>query len=344
MDGKGKLDLNLQHHDIDHDVQPATVIAPVLELDPNCYPGGIAVWGALPAIYDTTRVVLVDEGVHVHARKELGGKKEIDQTYSIVRVKLARPDRQVDTFEINGTDASYYNIGAILKFKLKYLRCPECRNVHSDRDWYAVNYHQQHTCEKCGVQFEDSEPSISNPVLFLKELCGDVLQDRPIIDPVERILHADQSKYRWGMQLWGSNPAVIWTSSKLEEGGVHFHGFYRDQEIPTVDETYGILYLDGIQLDPEMVRHLMAQQALPFLTAYLCALTCPKCQNPHFDKFDKAVHPHESHVCEHCGLEFSSPPEMPMAVSNPMVKLVDQFYARFYQLYPGEALPNVRRV
>jgi hypothetical protein len=81
--------------------------------------------------------------------------------------------------------------------------------------------------------------------MLLKELCGDVLQERAIVDPVDRRIPVRQARFPGGVQLWGSNPAIIWTSPKLEEGGIHFHGFNRRTLQPTVDETFGRLDVDG---------------------------------------------------------------------------------------------------
>lgn len=44
------------------------------------FPGGLALWGAVPPVYDTTEGPL-DKGVHIHARKKVGGEKVIDRTY-----------------------------------------------------------------------------------------------------------------------------------------------------------------------------------------------------------------------------------------------------------------------
>src|SRR5438552_14337175 len=40
----------------------------VFALDLDIYRGPVALWGAVPAIYDTTRLP-VDRGIHLHARK-----------------------------------------------------------------------------------------------------------------------------------------------------------------------------------------------------------------------------------------------------------------------------------
>src|SRR5260370_81441 len=53
----------------------------VFELDLDIYRGPVALWGAVPAVYDTTRLE-VDRGIHLHARKSAHDKKEIDATFS----------------------------------------------------------------------------------------------------------------------------------------------------------------------------------------------------------------------------------------------------------------------
>jgi hypothetical protein len=171
--------------------------------------------------------------------------------------------------------------------------------------------------------------------MLLKELCGDVLQDRPINDPVQRRIPVRQARFPGGIQLWGSNPAIIWTSPKLEEGGIHFHGFNRRTTQPTVDETFGRLDIDGVHIDPEALRYLMAQQVLPDLIPRLTTLTCPHCESPHLDKSDEAIDPHDAHICEHCQTHFNSTTP---CVSNPVVGMIPGFYKAFQQLFPNVVL------
>jgi len=261
-----------------------------------------------------------------------GGKKSIDETFETVHVQLTHRQGRPETFTITGSDASSYNISTILKKQVTYLRCPQCQSVHSDRESFAVVYHQHHRCYHCGYVFESDSPCISNPVMLLKELCGDVLQDREIRDPVNRKVMTKQSKWPGGMQIWGSNPAILWTSSKLEEGGVHFHGFLQRTMTPSADETFGVVSIDSISLDPEMVRYLMAQQALPYLQQYLCTIDCPHCGSLHFDTLDEAVIPHTIHRCTACKQSFSSPNNQP-AVSNPSLRIREMLYANYQQLH-----------
>ena len=56
-----------------------------LDLDLDVYRGGVALWGAVPAIYDTT-CNQMDRGIHVHARTDRTGGKVIDQTFGGVTI------------------------------------------------------------------------------------------------------------------------------------------------------------------------------------------------------------------------------------------------------------------
>ena len=76
----------------------------------------------------------------------------------------------------------------------------------------------------------------------------------------EKTLDIKQSEYPGGLQIWGSNPAFLWTSEKHEEEGIHIHAFKKEGQIePDEDDTFREFTIDGIKLDPLMVRVLMAQ-------------------------------------------------------------------------------------
>ena len=67
----------------------------VLELDANAHAGGIALWGAVEAVYDTSSMP-PRIGIHVHARPTKGGQKEVDDALrSTVVVALSSTERAV---------------------------------------------------------------------------------------------------------------------------------------------------------------------------------------------------------------------------------------------------------
>jgi transposase-like protein len=303
----------------------------VLDLSPAEYPGGIAMWGALPAVYNTS--IAPDEfGVHVHARLKVGGKKSLDETFDLVRVQLPDLQGEQQFFTVNGDAAARYNIATILGVELTDLQCPSCHIVHSDNDFNLVHPHEHHICEACGTTWSSGAPTVSNPVMLLKKMCGDDQQYRTIIDPVGRTINQPQSRFPGGVQIWGSNPAIVWTSPKPEEGGLHFHAFKTRKIMPDVDETYGTVTLDGLFLDAEQVRYIMAQRMLEFLQGRIVALSCPHCCRPHFDRLQYSVTPHALHRCEHCDFDFNSPSETPLCVSNPVIAMLDRLQQAWHDV------------
>jgi hypothetical protein len=166
-------------------------------------------------------------------------------------------------------------------------------------------------CQACGRQFNDSEKSISNPVALLKRVHCDV---QPIRAPRE--LDIKQTSFPGGMQIWASNPALVWTSASAEEAGLHIH-LYDSKGNIVVDDTFDRVAVDGIGLNEAHVQHFMAQQALPHLSEKVVSLMCPHCDNPHFDTGDLAFFPHVEHTCEQCSEKFLSRGRRKLVVSNP---------------------------
>ncbi len=78
----------------------------VLALDADDYEGGIALWGAVPPVYDTTRRPL-DRGIHVHARKKAAKAKDMDRTYRSVRLYSAKAKLPPEGVVISELDAIY---------------------------------------------------------------------------------------------------------------------------------------------------------------------------------------------------------------------------------------------
>ena len=82
------------------------------------------------------------------------------------------------------------------------------------------------------------------------------------VAPAAKTLDIKQSEYPGGIQIWGSNPAFLWTGFKHEEEGIHVHAFLEGQAEPELDDTFREVTIDGIQLDPVIVRILMAQNVI----------------------------------------------------------------------------------
>ena len=140
-------------------------VAPVREhetlvLDIGEYGGGVALWGAVPAVYDTTRQPL-DRGIHVHARRVPGGVKEIDSTYRAVCLTDRTGKVLPGTFTVSELDAIYYMVTSIFGYRMKHVACPSCEYAHLDKDWFSVHPHRRHLCAGCGRYFKDSEAAMA---------------------------------------------------------------------------------------------------------------------------------------------------------------------------------------
>lgn len=289
----------------------------ILDLDPMKYAGGIALWGAVPAVFSTAQHDFDDLGVHVHARRQPRKKKLIDQTYKLVIARVQDANGAKKAVEVRAEDAIAYMVSSIFQHELKYIECTHCRKPHLDRDWFSVTRHQNHLCYGCGKTFRDVDRGIGNPLMGLKTFCGDKQVNRRTV-PANRSLNVNQQDFPLGIEIWGSHEAILWTSSASEESGIHFHGYTNNFVVPSVDETFDDVTINGIRLDNQQIRVLMAQKTLPHLSGRVVCLVCPGCDTPHFDEGANAYTPHIVHSCS-CGAEFEHAGRLKKVVSNPAV-------------------------
>lgn len=290
----------------------------ILELDLDQYRGGVALWGAIPPVYDTTRLPL-DFGIHVHARKKAGGHKEIDSTYRGVRLRGRKlPSNGLLISEL---DAVYYMVSSVFGFDTRQVRCTLCGYPHLDKDWFSIHPHRRHLCAGCGRNFRDSITGIGNPIRETQEISG--------LFPwkakkVSRPLSLRQSDYPGGIQIWGSNPAIIWSSKKPEEEGIHVHAYIRDGELPDLDETFSSVEIDGVKLNPVMVRTLMAQNSLPHLENRVVSLRCDSCGALEFNAGEDAFTPVVGRTCSNCAGRLSGPTRLRRTIGNPLIATLER--------------------
>jgi hypothetical protein len=284
----------------------------ILDLNLDKYLGGVALWGAVPAVYDTTRLEM-DRGIHVHARHEPGQEKEIDWTRRAVRLKGSRLPK--DGVLVHEIDAIYYMVTSIFGYPMRHVTCAHCGWPHLDKDWFSVHSHQRHLCAGCGKHFRDSVTGIGNPIVGVRLACG-AREHQTALS--RKKLNIRQTDYPGGMQIWGSNPAFLWTSSLAEAEGIHVHAFVDGQKDPELDETYGEVIIDGVRLDPEMVRVLMAQNVMPSLKGRVRSIDCPACHWPQFATCEAAFTPMATQTCSICAHQFSAPGRLRKMVANPI--------------------------
>ncbi|KTD45549.1 hypothetical protein Lrub_2346 [Legionella rubrilucens] len=283
-----------------------------LSINLDEYPGGVAAWGALPAVFDSYNQGF-DRGVHLHARLTDPGKKQIDQSFA--EVEVGWQDKRLLLTE---ESAVHFTLSSIFDFPILSLDCSHCGRELLDTGMAAVIPSFDHYCRYCGQLTQSEQRCAVNPILRFKQHLGDGQVKRPVIIPSRQII-LDADRYPGGFQIWGSNPSILWTAQRQEESAIHVHA-YDHQGKRIVDNTYGDVWVMGQLLDIEMVRVLQIQQALPSLQGYLKSYHCPRCNHPHFDQALLAVIPHQEHACDQCQTVFSTP----RAISNPALALLKQ--------------------
>lgn len=297
-------------------------VSDILELNLDQYPGGVALWGAVPPIYDTTRLPL-DFGIHVHARQDLDGDKLIDRTHRAVR--LRGHQLASDRLLISETDAVYYMVSSVFGFETRDVRCTSCGYPHLDKDWFSVHPHRRHLCAGCGKNFRDTTLGIGNPIRAIQE-SSKLLPKRPIRST--KTLSLRQRDYPGGIQIWGSNPAIIWSSEKPEEEGIHVHAYKREGQLADPDDTFAAVEIDNVKLDSSMVRTLMAQNSLPHLQSRVVPLTCDRCDEMEFHAGDKAFTPLVGRTCSTCGGHLNGPSRLRRTIGNPLIATLEQLAPR----------------
>lgn len=304
----GRRAAKCRHADI-----PPIMPNQILDLDVDAFRGGVAMWGAVAPIYDTAETA-AEQGVHVHARRLPGGSKDIDATFRCVRA-VRRQRKQAREIIISELEAVYYMVSSVFGFAMKRVDCTFCGFPHLDKDWFSVHPHRRHLCAGCGKHFRDTERSIGNPIAAV---CA-TFPGRHAVKPAKKVIEIDQSEYPGGIQIWGSNPALLWTARRSEEEGIHLHVIDRDGCSTVIDETYSRVTIDGVALDDVMIRTFMAQSALPHIAGRVVGVSCANCHRPHFDTGEHAFTPHTEHCCAGCGSTFRSSGRVRKTVGNPTI-------------------------
>ncbi len=295
------------------DHQPSTA-GRSIEFDPSDYPGGVALWGSVAPVFDTTPLS-ERSGVHVHARKNATGKKDIDSTYDIVKFSYRRDLIEDGHATIDGGVAVAYYIARFVGNDVECLFCTYCGNPHADTDIYAVNPHRKHLCHACGKFFSAESRGVSNPLALLAKHRGADACQSPSLSV--KTLDVAQGDYPGGIQIWASNPAIVWLADRPEESGIHVHAYGADGR-RLEDDTFGSVAIDGIPLEIEEVAYLMAQRSMPSLLGKVTTVVCRNCKADIFDKGREAFEPRREHKCE-CG-ELTILEPRALFVSNPLIR------------------------
>lgn len=290
----------------------------MIDIDVGDYRGGVGLWGAVPPVYDTTSLD-GDRGIHVHARKSVADEKQIDQTFKAVRIKgIGLPHEGILVSEI---DAIYYMVSSVFGYEMKEIKCNYCGYLHLDQDWFSVRPHRRHLCAACGKYFRDADVAIGNPICSLRRALN-VQESVPV--PSKNTIRISQKEFLGGIQIWGSNPAFVWTRANREMAGIHVHAFRTAGEKPTIDDTFSEVVVDDVPLNVEMVRLLMAQETLPSLHDRVDSADCPSCGHAHLSEGELSYTPVALHTCARCGIRFPTKGRFRKVVLNPMKRILDR--------------------
>lgn len=281
-----------------------------LTLDPNDYQGGIALWGAIPAVFDT-RQEGYDRGIHVHARHKNSRKKAIDKTFSTVLVKTHDQFIMIDE-----QSAIAFAMSALFGISMIALRCQYCENWLLDKNLSAILPRTSHHCEHCQAITLTNNPCVANPLAAIKNTMGDFESIRPTHEP-DRSINLDHGCFNGGIQLWGTNPSIIWTADRLEETGIHVHAYNSDGK-RIIDNTYSQVVMFGTQINNNMVRLMQVQQAIPEITPYLGCIACPRCDTWVFHRDEAAAIPSTLHACTNCQHQWQTE----AVISNPVFRIL----------------------
>lgn len=292
-------------------IQPSEAVA----VNPHEFQGGVAIWGAVPPVYDTTRLP-IDRGIHVHARRTAKGMKVLDRTFRRVEIQCGG-----ETHAVSELDAIYFMVSSVFGLPLRSIACTRCGYPHLDKDWFSVHPHKTHLCAGCGRTFRDTAIAVGNPVARLRQMeCAKATKPRR----ARKKIRISQADYPGGIRVWGSNPAILWTSERRQESGIHVHA-HKDVGGPrAIDDTYAEVFLDGIRLDERQVRLRMAQAALPHMADRIKSVRCEACGDEAFDDGADACTPRVDRSCGRCGRALRIRGRLRKVVTNPMVGIIKQ--------------------
>lgn len=265
-----------------------------LVLDPNAFPGGIAIWGGVPPIVCTTPHYVNELGIHVHARKRRGAEKDIDQSFD--SVVFLGPDSNAPV-SIDETAAVGFMIAQVLGVQMVDLECIECGHLIFEGRGAACYPKTTHRCQNCEAESYTRSPVVANPLIRLRKRYSSNV-DPPVIR-VNRKFDKVPKDFPGGLQIWGSNQAIVWTAQRSEEEGLHIHWYDENGGIID-DDTYGSVCISGKDLDVTAARLWMAQKEVPELLPHVGRVNCSRCGAPICSKDVAARRPSVSHLCSIC--------------------------------------------
>lgn len=188
--------------------------------------------------------------IHVHVRQEVAGEKVTDGDFEALIIRYGASG---DLFAATEATTVHITPPAAFEFVLAletgramgYVACQNCGAPHLDLGEFGRTAHTKHLCGNCGRDsLWSTEPMASTP---LKPL-HDQFAAKPAFVDVDRTLNIDEHPGT-AFAAWASTPAVLWTSRRPQERGIHVHLGIGDTRL--IDDTFGTVIYRGERLKRE---------------------------------------------------------------------------------------------
>lgn len=240
-----------------HEQRMHYVVAP-FEIDMTKH-AEVGIWCSMPPAISTGVLDLRPPRIHVHVRREPGGKKVIDRDFEAIAVlyngTLGLFDNP-DITRVNITPPAAFEFVRSLEVgrDMGCVACSHCGYPHLDLGDFAERPHRKHFCANCGRDSTWSkEPIVSTPL----KLLHDEFAKTNAVERPDRTVDLDDYN-GCDYTVWASTPAIVWTASRPQEEGIHVH--VSDKTGRIVDDTFSAVRLAGKWLErEELVQQMMSR-------------------------------------------------------------------------------------
>lgn len=222
----------------------------------------VGVWCSMPpAITSAGAPQRRRPKIHVHIREEVAGRKVLDGDVDALTVRYGAAGdlfAATDMTTVNITPPAAFEFVTALEAgrAMGFVACRDCGAPHLDLGEFGRVAHTKHLCGNCGRDgIRSAEPMASTP---LKPL-HDQFSSEPAFVDVDRTLNIDDYPGA-GFAIWASTPAVLWTSCRPQERGIHVHLSINGRR--EFDDTYGTVIHQGKELRREELLAAMIENTV----------------------------------------------------------------------------------
>jgi len=222
----------------------------------------VGIWCSMPpALTNSGESAPRRPKIHVHVRNVPGAVKVIDRDFKALSLHYNAHNSLFGSSEITKV---HLTPPSALEFVLALesgklmdcINCKDCGYPHLDLGEFARKEHSKHLCGNCGRDNTwSSDPIASTP---LKPLHDQFSKANSFVD-VDKFIDLDDYQ-GLHFQVWASTPAVLWTAERPQERGIHVH-VYKDGKY-LVDNTFGTVLLNGVQLDRRDLLSIMVSRTI----------------------------------------------------------------------------------